>query len=62
MLTTRENQETIQTFLNTHKNYKILPLDYLDLPKECYTKEGYIEIFPHYFTTDGFFIAVLQKL
>lgn len=61
-LTTRENQETIQTFLNTHKNYKILPLDYLDLPKECYTKEGYIEIFPHYFTTDGFFIAVLQKL
>lgn len=60
-LTTRENQETIQMFLNTHKNYKILPLNYLDLPKECYTKEGYIEIFPHYFNTDGFFIAVLQK-
>lgn len=61
-LTMRENQETIKSFLNTHKNYKILPLDYLDLPKECYTKEGYIEIFPHYFNTDGFFIVVLQKL
>lgn len=60
-LTTRENQETIQMFLETHKNYKILPLNYIDLPKECYTKEGYIEIFPHYFNTDGFFIAVLQK-
>lgn len=60
-LTKTENQEMVQQFLQTHENYEIIPLHFLDLPKECYTKEGFVEIFPHYYNTDGFFIAVLQK-
>lgn len=60
-LTKKENQEVVSRFLQKHDNFKILPLHYLDLPEKCYTKEGFIEIFPNDYQTDGFFIAVLQK-
>ncbi|MBS4769961.1 16S rRNA (cytosine(967)-C(5))-methyltransferase RsmB [Carnobacteriaceae bacterium zg-ZUI240] len=60
-LTKTENQDMIKRFLQEHQNYKVVPLNVLDLPEKCYTQEGYIEIFPHAFHTDGFFIAVLEK-
>lgn len=61
-LSYEENQQQVQRFLNEHPNYQIEPLTWMALPKDCYTDEGFIEVLPHLYQTDGFFIAKLNKL
>lgn len=61
----RENEQVIETFLNKHPQFfrdEHLPER---LPKKLspYMKnrQGELQILPHYFSSDGFFIAALRK-
>lgn len=63
-----ENQETIQTFLMEHSDMKVIPANSkaafnqkLELPNTIITPEGYVEIYPDDFGTDGFFICAMEK-
>ncbi|UJF14943.1 16S rRNA (cytosine(967)-C(5))-methyltransferase RsmB [Jeotgalibaca sp. MA1X17-3] len=63
-----ENQETVQTFLKEHPNMKVIPADSksafspeIELPSTVITPEGYVEIYPDDFGTDGFFICAMEK-
>lgn len=59
--TTKENEEQVKTFLNTHADFSVVPITLDTSLENCLTKEGYVSILPHQFKTDGFFIAKLQK-
>lgn len=63
-----ENQQTIEEFLIGHPNMKIIPADSksalnekIELPPSIITSEGYVEIYPDDFGTDGFFICAMEK-
>lgn len=60
----RENQEQIQSFLSSHPEFTWSPFDDL-LPavvrEKAILQAGWVQILPHYFDTDGFFIARLKK-
>jgi 16S rRNA (cytosine967-C5)-methyltransferase len=60
-----ENGEVVSSFLNRCKNFSFdrslagrLPEK---IQKHCRPDSGSIQILPHYFQTDGFYITVLQK-
>ncbi|MFT4413514.1 16S rRNA (cytosine(967)-C(5))-methyltransferase RsmB [Fredinandcohnia humi] len=58
-----ENEGVIQSFLQNNKNF-VLDNELINtLPKAVhpYVKNGQVQLFPHYFGTDGFFIARLRK-
>lgn len=67
-LAEKENQQTVAEFLKQNPHMKQVSLveenhanrDW-NLPSEIITDEGYIQIFPDAFTTDGFFICVMEK-
>lgn len=60
-LSREENEKTITAFLNTHDNYQRESLQWLNLPENCYNEQNAIEIFPHDYQTDGFYICALKR-
>jgi 16S rRNA (cytosine967-C5)-methyltransferase len=60
-----ENVDVVQRFLETHHDFELDTTLENDLPQELkqYTnvQNGYVQLLPHYFGTDGFFIARLWK-
>ncbi|HJB24156.1 MAG TPA: 16S rRNA (cytosine(967)-C(5))-methyltransferase RsmB [Candidatus Jeotgalibaca pullicola] len=68
-LAREENQEIVEKFLTEHPNYRVLPANSAvnengdeKFPSEIVTSEGYIQIFPDDFGTDGFFICVMERV
>ncbi|MBD8068348.1 16S rRNA (cytosine(967)-C(5))-methyltransferase RsmB [Bacillus sp. PS06] len=58
-----ENEQVINEFLNNHTEY-IMDNELADkLPNQVgsYVSEGKVQLLPHYFGTDGFFIASFRK-
>jgi 16S rRNA (cytosine967-C5)-methyltransferase len=62
---TEENDEVIDRFLNDHNDYERDNQLLNRLPEKirghAVTKDGQIQILPHHFGTDGFFISCLRK-
>lgn len=58
-----ENREIIQQFLKEHGNYESNPEFIACLPESLvpYASEFDIQVMPHYFNSDGFYIAALRK-
>lgn len=61
-----ENQDVIQKFLQEHPDWEAddtLSKDLPDWIQEKYAtlKDGYLQILPHHFHSDGFFIARLRR-
>ncbi|WP_025728048.1 16S rRNA (cytosine(967)-C(5))-methyltransferase RsmB [Atopobacter phocae] len=59
-LTREENQEQVASFLKRHPQFKIAPIKETNMTKSL-TEEGFLEILPHHYGTDGFFIAKMIK-
>lgn len=67
-ITQEENQDTIKKFLESHPYMAVIPADSKTatenqdgFPEKIVTPEGYVEIFPDDFGTDGFFICAMEK-
>lgn len=61
-----ENQDVIQRFLQEHPDWELDSTLAKDLPvligeKYATLKDGYVQILPHHFHSDGFFIARLKR-
>lgn len=58
-----ENENVVQQFLQSHPEFEWDTSMKERLPKalEPYTHDGQVQILPHYFATDGFYIACLRK-
>lgn len=58
-----ENENVVQQFLQSHPEFEWDTSMKERLPKalEPYTHDGHVQILPHYFATDGFYIACLRK-
>lgn len=58
-----ENENVMQQFLQSHPEFEWDTSMKERLPKalEPYTHDGQVQILPHYFATDGFYIACLRK-
>lgn len=60
-LVNEENNQTVQSFLNEHPEFSIDVIeDYPHLSK-CVQSNGSLQILPHHFQTDGFYICRLVK-
>lgn len=55
---TTENELTIESFLRSHQNFKLLPIRIDGLPN---AETGMLRLWPHHFPGEGHFIALLQK-
>ena len=53
-----EDEETIAVFLNTHSNFRLLPINVDGLPD---APDGMLRLWPHRFNGEGHFIALLEK-
>lgn len=60
-----ENQHIVQKFLKSHPNYEIDVSYHSRMSEEvvenCLLPDGTLQVLPHHFHTDGFYIAVLVK-
>ncbi|WP_223700279.1 16S rRNA (cytosine(967)-C(5))-methyltransferase RsmB [Sutcliffiella deserti] len=58
-----ENTEVVKAFLENNPDYKIdfNIKDLLPASLETYIKDGMLQLLPHYFGTDGFFIVRLKR-
>ena len=54
-----ENEETIDVFLNTHNNFRLLPIHIEGLPD---AQSGMLRLWPHRFNGEGHFVALLEKI
>lgn len=59
-ITLKENNEVIEAFLKDNADFAIEPV-YTHKGVVKHSTEGYVNLYPHYFDTDGFFIACLIK-
>lgn len=59
-ITVKENNEVIEAFLREHPDFIIEPVHTHNGTVEL-SQEGFVNLYPHYFDTDGFFIANLIK-
>ena len=58
----KENYEIINRFLNNNKDYILADIsENIDEDFET-AKKGYIEIYPHLHSMDGFFIAKIKRI
>lgn len=65
-LAEEENQQTVGAFLDEHRDFQVVPAHkilnkYANSWEQVMTQEGYVQIYPDDFQTDGFFICVLEK-
>jgi len=60
-LTKEENQMTVHTFIEKHADFEIVPVHSDHLDKKSFTPEGFVQIYPHDYGTDGFFISCMEK-
>ncbi|WP_026174348.1 16S rRNA (cytosine(967)-C(5))-methyltransferase RsmB [Effusibacillus pohliae] len=61
----QENQEIIRNFLRERTDFQIAPLSPLlpeDVAKTAVSPDGWAQVLPHHFGTDGFFICRMRKL
>ncbi|TWK20757.1 hypothetical protein CHCC20375_0388 [Bacillus licheniformis] len=58
-----ENEQVMHAFLEEHDEFEADPTLAERLPEKAapYVKDGSIQILPHYFGTDGFFICSMRK-
>lgn len=58
-----ENENVMQQFLQSHPEFEwdISMKERLPKALEPYTHDGQVQILPHYFATDGFYIACLRR-
>lgn len=59
-----ENQDLIERFLQQNEEYELdqsLSLDLPDAVKELAGQKGYVQILPHQFSSDGFFISRIRR-
>lgn len=58
----KENEGTVKDFLASHPEMKLVPIKYL--PKQLLDaqQDGMLQIFPQDFGSDGFFVAVFEKV
>lgn len=58
-----ENDKVVEAFLHTHPDFEwdLTLCERLPLATSQYVSEGQLQILPHYFLTDGFYIACLRK-
>ncbi len=54
-----ENEGVIREFLSKHTNFQVIKPS---LPETFITKEGFVRTWPHRDNTDGFFVAVMEKV
>lgn len=58
-----ENAEVVRAFLESHQDFEIDTniKDLLPAKLETFVKDGMLQLLPHYFGTDGFFIVRLKR-
>lgn len=59
-ITKKENDEVVNAFLETHKDFEIEPV-YTVNEDVRVTGDDFLHLYPHQHNTDGFFIASLKK-
>jgi NOL1/NOP2/fmu family ribosome biogenesis protein len=58
---TKENEEQIKNFLETHEDFNIIAIDYKRLGMSPGFLQGTARIWPHISDGEGFFVALLEK-
>ncbi|WP_408020171.1 16S rRNA (cytosine(967)-C(5))-methyltransferase RsmB [Sporosarcina sp. USHLN248] len=56
-----ENEGVLKTFIEKHPDMELLPVEEGDLKDQLPIKANPLQIMPHHFGSDGFFIAALRK-
>lgn len=52
-----ENEDVVRAFLSSSPDYRLVPFDFGELHSE-----GMLTLYPHIHSTDGFFIALIERL
>lgn len=61
-ITKEENQQVVEQFVQKHPDIQLKSLEKLgNMEGEATQINGTVEILPHYYDSDGFFIAAMQK-
>lgn len=61
-ITKQENTETIEAFLKNHPEFEKIEVAVGEKLQPCVTADGFVQIYPHDFETDGFFISCIKKI
>ncbi|MCM3512716.1 MULTISPECIES: 16S rRNA (cytosine(967)-C(5))-methyltransferase RsmB [Carnobacterium] len=56
-----ENKDTIEHFLAAHEEFEKIPVVAAEALSKC-VKDGFLQLYPHDFGTDGFFISCVRKI
>lgn len=58
----KENEGTVEAFLSSHPEMKLVPIQHLPKPLLEKQQGGMLQIFPQDFGSDGFFVAYFEKV